>query len=66
VQLNLGNAYFTSGRLPEAIAHYEAALRLDPRYAAAHHNLGFAYQHVGRMEEAKAQFAEAARLGAKP
>jgi tetratricopeptide (TPR) repeat protein len=40
-------------RLPEAIAHFEAALRDNPAYAEAHNNLGTALaQTPGRSLEA--------------
>ncbi|MGD1032034.1 MAG: tetratricopeptide repeat protein [Opitutaceae bacterium] len=51
------------GRMPDAIAHYERALRLKPDYAEAHNNLGIALDAVGRTQEAIAQVEEALRLG---
>jgi len=60
--VNLGNALARSGRLPEAIAHYEAALRLRPDYVVAHHNLGSVLAQVGRLPEAIAHFETALRL----
>ena len=51
------------GRLDDAIAQYEAALRLKPDYAEAHNNLGVALaQMPGRLDDAIAQFEEALRL----
>jgi tetratricopeptide (TPR) repeat protein len=50
------------GRMPDAIAHYEKALRLNPDYAEAHYNLGIALDAEGRTEEAIARFEEALRL----
>jgi tetratricopeptide (TPR) repeat protein len=50
-------------RLPDAIAHYEAALCLRPDYADAHSNLGNALTKVpGRLADAIAHFEEALRL----
>lgn len=48
----LGNLLFTSHRMPEAIAQYEAALRVQPTFADAATNLGNALLHSGRVPEA--------------
>ena len=51
------------GRSNEAIAQYEEALRLDPKYEEAHNNLGIALEGIpGRLDEAIAQYEEALRL----
>ena len=51
------------GRIPEAISHYEEALRLKPDLAEAHNNLGNALrQRPGRLNDAIAQYEEALRL----
>jgi tetratricopeptide (TPR) repeat protein len=51
------------GRLPEAMAECQAALRLKPGYAEAHNNLGLALAQVpGRMPEAVVQFEAALRI----
>ncbi len=50
-------------RLPEAIAHFEAALRLNPRDVEAHNNLGHAYaENPDRLAEAIAEYEAALRL----
>jgi tetratricopeptide (TPR) repeat protein len=61
---NLGNALSKiPGRLPEAVAQYEAALRLRPDDADAHNNLGLAWSTIpGRTDDAIAQYQEALRL----
>jgi hypothetical protein len=46
----------------EAIAHYQQALRIEPRYADAHHNLGILLAKQGRLEEAIAHFNAALRV----
>jgi len=51
------------GRLPDAVAHCEEALRLKPDFAQAHNNLANVLAKLpGRMSEALAHFEEALRL----
>jgi tetratricopeptide (TPR) repeat protein len=51
------------GRLNEAIAQYEEAIRLKPDYMEAHNNLGCSLEKApGRLNDAVAQFDEALRL----
>jgi tetratricopeptide (TPR) repeat protein len=60
---NLGYLLNASGRVPEAIAQFEKALRLDPKYVDAHNNLGSALQDLpGRLSDAIAHYREALRL----
>ncbi len=61
---NLGVAWSElPGRLNDAIAQYQEALRLKPDYAEAHNNLGHAWsQFHGRLNDAIAQYQEALRL----
>jgi len=60
---NLGTVLDTMpGRLPDAIAEYEAALRIDPDLAETHYNLGLALaKSPGRQAEAEAEFKAALR-----
>jgi tetratricopeptide (TPR) repeat protein len=58
---NLGYHLYTRGRVTEAIAHYEAALRLLPTYAYAHSNLGRALAEQGRFTEAAEHFVAVLR-----
>jgi tetratricopeptide (TPR) repeat protein len=62
--VSLGNAWMEMpGRLDDAIAQYEAALRLRPDLAEAHYNLGVALAHrPERLNEAIVQYEEALRL----
>ena len=59
---NLGNVLAGSGRTAEAIAQYEAALRLVPDSPGIHYDLGDALVHSGRLPEGVAQYREAIRL----
>jgi tetratricopeptide (TPR) repeat protein len=59
---NLGLALQNSGNLPEAIDHYEQALRFKPNFAEAQNNLGSALQQSGRLEEAREHYEQAVRL----
>ncbi len=60
---NLGHHLYTAGRTGEAIAQYEAALRLDPTYIDAHDNLGSALMdQPGRLNDAIAQYEQALKL----
>ena len=60
---NLGNALSKDpGRQREAIAEYEAALRIRPDSAEARNNLGIALAQTGDAADALAQYEEALRL----
>jgi tetratricopeptide (TPR) repeat protein/multisubunit Na+/H+ antiporter MnhC subunit len=51
------------GRIPEAIAHCEEALRLKPDYVEAHNGLAIVLTGIpGRLPDAIAHFEEALRL----
>jgi tetratricopeptide (TPR) repeat protein len=56
---NLGNAYFETGRVPEAIEAYEKALQLNPSMTEANNNLGLALYHQGRIPEAIEHYEQA-------
>ena len=42
--------------IPEAVAAYREAIRLDPRSTDAHNGLAITYAGSGRLEEARAEF----------
>jgi tetratricopeptide (TPR) repeat protein len=49
--------------MPDAIAQFQAALRIDPDYAEAHYNLGNALSQLpGRLPDAIAQSEAVLRL----
>ena len=59
---NLGIALAQAGRLPEAIGHWEQALRARPDYADALNNLGYALTRSGRLPEAIEHLEQAVRI----
>ncbi len=50
------------GRLTDAIAEYEIALRIEPGHADAHNNLGNCLARAGRMAEAMMEYRSALRI----
>ena len=60
-QNNLGYELARENRNGDAIPHYLAALREEPKFAAAQSNLALALVAVGRYQEAIAQFEDALR-----
>ena len=60
---NLGDAWSKiPGRLDDAVAQYEKALRLNPDLTETHNNLGNALKDQGRTKEAIVQYEAALRL----
>lgn len=59
-----GAALKKSGRLDEALASYEQALRLRPDYALAEHYRANVLRALGRVDEAIAGYRRALALGA--
>ena len=60
---NLGMHLMTVQRNADAIAHFEAALRISPDYPEAHNNLGFVLsQTPEQLPEAVKQYEAALRL----
>lgn len=59
---NLGRELAESGRIDEAIAEYNAALRIKPAYATARTNLGVALAKRGKSADAVASYNEALRI----
>jgi serine/threonine protein kinase/tetratricopeptide (TPR) repeat protein len=50
--LELGEAYFRHGDAARAIPEFQAALSLDPNYAAALNHLGYCHSYLGRHQQA--------------
>ena len=59
VHNNLGLVLLGKGQVDEALAHFEEALALQPRFADAHNNLGLVLLQQGRVDEAAVHFQEA-------
>jgi len=59
---NLGRALYEAGRIREAMARFEQALRLTPDFAEVHNGLGLALMAQGRVREAIGHFEQALRL----
>jgi tetratricopeptide (TPR) repeat protein len=59
---NLGTIYYSQRRFDEAIAAFEAAIRLSPSKPLYHRNLGDAHHQQGHATEAAAAYERAIRL----
>jgi tetratricopeptide (TPR) repeat protein len=59
---NLGFALGQAGKLEDAIAHYDQALRLKPDYAEAYNNLGAALVRLGNVQAAMEHYGQALRI----
>lgn len=57
----LGSAFLRAGRLDDAIASFETALKLKPDYPKGRNNYASALSEVGRWEEAAVHYERAAR-----
>ena len=62
VHYDIGCVQFDAGKVPDAIAHYKQALRLNPDFAEAHNNLGVALTRAGEIEDAIGQYQRALQL----
>lgn len=62
VHYNLANLLSQQGKLDEAQAHYETALRLKPEFVEAWYNLGLLEAKRGRPAEAVRDYETALRL----
>ncbi len=62
---NLANMLLRKGAVPQAIDHYNEALRWRPRYVEAHYNLGQALLQTGQVDGAIAQCEAALTIDPK-
>ena len=62
VHEQLGRAYQTLQKLPQAEQELQEAVKLAPNVSALHFRLGQIYQHLGLKQEAQNEFAVCARL----
>jgi tetratricopeptide (TPR) repeat protein len=61
-QTNLGNVALEEGRVDDAIALYEGAIKLNDGFANAHHNLGVAYRRKGQINRSVQAIRRAQRV----
>ena len=59
---NLGETLYQQGRSPEAIPHFQKALRNDPYDASVHSTLGIALLEIGQVDESLAHLQTAIQL----
>jgi tetratricopeptide (TPR) repeat protein len=59
---NLGSELDDQGRVDEAMAEYQAALRINPKETMARNNLGMSLAQMGRVSEAIADWEEVLRI----
>ena len=57
-----GNSLYSLGRHEEAIACFDEAIQLDPKYSTAWSNKGDSLKKLGRDEDAEQCFAKAKEL----
>ncbi|MFH2009949.1 MAG: tetratricopeptide repeat protein [bacterium] len=60
--LAMGNILMKQRHWASAAAQYRRAVRLNPRYAAAHHNLGLALRRLGEHRLASRSFRRAQQI----
>src|ERR1700736_2539625 len=63
--LNRGVEYVAKGDLDHAIADYDEAIRLDPKFVNAYYRRGNSYYSKGDYDRAIADYDEAIRLDPK-
>jgi len=61
----LGNAFYSQGRVSEAINQYQEALRIEPGEAETYNNIGVALLAEGRMDDALNCFQKSLSLRPK-
>lgn len=61
-KMRAGLSLVAKGRMDEAMAYFQEALKLDPKLAAAHVNLGLAYAYTQRLDQAVVHFRKALKI----
>ena len=64
-RVDLGNMYFDAERYNDAIAWYEAALRINPADPNVSTDLGVAYYYTNQADKAVAQFEQSLKADPK-
>ncbi len=64
-QASLGNSYAKKRQWREAILHYQKALELNPKLAAACRNLARVFTQIGKIEQATSYWLQAIELNAQ-
>jgi TolA-binding protein len=59
---NQGVILWNAGKIPEAKAQFEQAVKIDPNLADAHYWLGMAYVNEGKLPDAAPHFEEYLKL----
>jgi tetratricopeptide (TPR) repeat protein len=59
---SLGEALLNTGKVSEAIGHYEQALQIQPDYAEVHNNFGNALVKEGKLRDAIGHYEQALRI----
>src|SRR5689334_1615353 len=62
LRVELGNLYFDGERYDQAIAWYEAALKIDPKNANASTDLAVAHYYSNQVDRALAQLDQSLKL----
>ena len=62
IHLNLGEIYLRQEKFPQAIRHYQEALKQKPEFAEAFYNLGFIAIREGRLDEAVEHYKAALKV----
>jgi protein O-GlcNAc transferase len=60
--IDTGNAMIDKGFIKEAIHCYVTAIRLMPKFSAAHSNLGSVFKEQGKLQQAIAHYQEAIKI----
>lgn len=63
---NLGMAYSESGQANLALAHFQKAARIRPKFSTPHYNLGLAFRAQGNLPAAENEFQLAIQYATDP